>query len=101
MSLLPRPTVLLAFVLGAVVAVLALSGKTFTAPWDWRAESAPAKTGGERAASPRASSAAFRDRDCSDFATRREAQAFFKQAGPGDPHRLDRDHDGRACESLR
>ncbi len=101
MSLLPRSIVLLAVVLSAVVGALALSGKTFTPPWDWRAESAPAKAGGERAATPRASSAAFHDRDCSDFATRREAQAFFKQAGPGDPHRLDRDRDGRACESLR
>jgi hypothetical protein len=38
------------------------------------------------------------DRDCSDFRTRDEAQAFFRAAGPGDPHRLDRDGDGRACE---
>lgn len=40
------------------------------------------------------------DRDCSDFATQQEAQAFFNQAGPGDPHNLDADGDGRACESL-
>jgi len=38
------------------------------------------------------------DRDCSDFATQAEAQAFFIAAGPGDPHRLDRDGDGIACE---
>ena len=38
------------------------------------------------------------DRDCSDFATQAEAQAFFIAAGPGDPHRLDRDNDGIACE---
>ena len=42
----------------------------------------------------------FVDRDCSDFATQREAQAFFRRAGPGDPHRLDGDGDGRACETL-
>jgi micrococcal nuclease len=42
------------------------------------------------------------DRDCPDFATQVEAQAFFIAAGgPGrDPHRLDGDHDGIACEAL-
>ena len=42
----------------------------------------------------------FFDRDCADFATQAEAQAFFRSEGPGDPHGLDRDHDGRACEAL-
>jgi hypothetical protein len=43
------------------------------------------------------------DRDCSDFNTWRAAQRFYKQhGGPNrDPHRLDADHDGIACESLR
>jgi micrococcal nuclease len=40
------------------------------------------------------------DRDCSDFDTQPEAQRFFERAGPGDPHRLDGDGDGVACESL-
>lgn len=42
------------------------------------------------------------DRDCGDFATHAEAQAFFEsQGGPAsDPHRLDQDNDGIACESL-
>lgn len=42
------------------------------------------------------------DRDCAEFRTRAEAQAFFEtQGGPReDPHRLDQDGDGRACESL-
>ncbi|MGQ9483362.1 MBL fold metallo-hydrolase [Chloroflexus sp.] len=42
------------------------------------------------------------DRDCSDFATQAEAQAFFlANGGPArDPHRLDGDDDGIACESL-
>lgn len=41
------------------------------------------------------------DRDCSDFRTQAEAQAFMDAAGPGDPHRLDGyDKDGIACESL-
>jgi hypothetical protein len=42
------------------------------------------------------------DRNCSDFSTHREAQAFYEAAGgPGaDPHRLDQDRNGIACESL-
>lgn len=42
------------------------------------------------------------DRDCSDFATHDEAQRFFIAAGGPtiDPHRLDGDHDGIACETL-
>ena len=43
------------------------------------------------------------DKDCSDFKTWREAQKFYKRHGgpQRDPHRLDGDHDGIACESLR
>jgi hypothetical protein len=44
---------------------------------------------------------ALADRDCADFSSAREAQAFFDRAGPGDPHRLDDDGDGRACDRLR
>jgi hypothetical protein len=45
--------------------------------------------------------AAFRDRDCSDFATQAKAQHFFKKHHPNrDPHGLDADHDGIACEDL-
>jgi micrococcal nuclease len=42
------------------------------------------------------------DRDCGDFATHAEAQAFFEAAGgpASDPHRLDGDSDGIACETL-
>lgn len=42
------------------------------------------------------------DRDCKDFKTQKEAQEFFiSQGGPGsDPHKLDQDKDGAACESL-
>ena len=42
------------------------------------------------------------DRDCGDFSTHTEAQTFYEAAGgPGiDPHRLDGDGDGVACESL-
>lgn len=42
---------------------------------------------------------AFVDKDCGDFATQAAAQVFFLGAGPGDPHRLDAEGDGLACES--
>lgn len=41
------------------------------------------------------------DKDCNDFRSWAAAQRFYEQSGPGDPHRLDADHDGIACESLR
>lgn len=40
------------------------------------------------------------DRNCTDFDTQTEAQCFFLAAGPGDPHRLDQDGNGVACEAL-
>ena len=42
------------------------------------------------------------DRDCPDFETQEEAQVFYIAAGgpQSDPHRLDRDKDGVACEDL-
>ena len=42
------------------------------------------------------------DRDCSDFDTWAEAQAFYEAAGgpESDPHKLDSDDNGIACESL-
>jgi Excalibur calcium-binding domain len=48
-------------------------------------------------------SAAGADKDCSDFRTWKAAQRFYKNhGGPRrDPHRLDGDDDGIACESLR
>ena len=43
------------------------------------------------------------DRNCSDFDTWEDAQAFYLAAGGPDrnPHRLDADRDGTACEALR
>lgn len=43
------------------------------------------------------------DKDCSDFRSWRAAQNFYKKKGGPryDPHRLDADRDGIACESLR
>ena len=42
------------------------------------------------------------DKDCGDFDNRRQAQNFFLgHGGPqNDPHRLDSDGDGKACEDL-
>jgi hypothetical protein len=37
------------------------------------------------------------DVDCSDFSFSLEAQDYLL---PGDPHRLDADGDGQACDSL-
>lgn len=37
------------------------------------------------------------DYDCADFSTQAEAQGYLTA---GDPHRLDGDNDGRACEEL-
>jgi len=47
----------------------------------------------------RSDSGVFAD---SDFKTQKEAQAFYEAAGgpEKDPHRLDPDKDGVACESL-
>lgn len=39
------------------------------------------------------------DRDCGDFPSQAAAQNFFNNAGPGDPHGLDADNNGVACES--
>ena len=37
------------------------------------------------------------DKDCADFDTQAEAQRYLT---PGDPHGLDGDNDGRACDTL-
>jgi len=48
-----------------------------------------------------AQSALAADKDCSDFPHQRAAQKFFLKHNPkSDPHRLDADGDGIACESL-
>lgn len=44
-----------------------------------------------------AGTAAAVDYDCADFATQGEAQEYLE---PGDPHNLDGDNDGVACEDL-
>ncbi len=81
-------------------------------PWQWRrgvrARSSDRSPKADSEHSPDAGVAELRfdpfgpDRDCSDFRTHAEAQAFFEAAGgpERDPHRLDSDGDGIACESL-
>ncbi len=50
---------------------------------------------------PTATTQPSTDVACSDFDTQSEAQTFFEQNNPEeDPHRLDADSDGQACESL-
>ena len=64
-------------------------------PWDWRNGSAVVE------AEPTSNLPACVNSDCncSDFRTQAEAQRVLN-AYSGDPHRLDRDRDGVACESL-
>ena len=41
------------------------------------------------------------DKDCSDFGTQEEAQTFYELHDPArDPHGLDPDRDGTACEGA-
>lgn len=41
------------------------------------------------------------DKDCADFKNQKKAQKFFKKHNPKkDPHYLDADNDGVACEEL-
>ena len=63
-------------------------------PWDWRR----GVRGGQQETSSGSKQAG--DKDCSDFRTQAAAQRFFDSQGPGDPHRLDGDGDGEACEGL-
>lgn len=51
--------------------------------------------------SPRSNNFGGGDKDCSDFDTWLDAQIFFERNGAHDPHRLDADNDGIACEHLR
>ena len=69
-------------------------------------QSLPGAPGDDFASSPPAAQAppddGFVDRNCSDFDTWQEAQnLFLAEGGPEeDPHRLDGNNDGIACESL-
>jgi endonuclease YncB( thermonuclease family) len=54
-------------------------------PWEWRDRS----------------SGEVEDKDCSDFSSHAAAQSFFERHQPGDPHNLDGDGNGVACEGLQ
>ncbi len=79
-------------------------------PWNWRRGARSSESDGDAndEAAMQLDEVELRydpygpDRDCSDFRTQAEAQAFFEAAGGPrkDPHRLDADSDGVACESL-
>ncbi|TVQ12335.1 MAG: micrococcal nuclease-like nuclease [Leptolyngbya sp. DLM2.Bin27] len=79
-----------------------------TMPWDFRrggSSSAPATPPPAATPVPAVDPSSFpacvaTDCNCSDFATWEQAQAVL-DAFPGDPHRLDGDNDGIACERLR
>jgi len=73
-------------------------------PWDWRDGERQSASSSSQNSPP--SSLPYDpdgpDRDCGDFRSQRQAQRFFEAAGgpTRDPHRLDGDDDGVACESL-
>lgn len=53
---------------------------------------------------PTSSTASHEDKNCSDFTTHAEAQAYFESMGGSSSNNvdgLDRDRDGLACESLK
>ena len=75
-------------------------------PWDWRRgvrgnqpTNITKPTGKTTADNVNLPVCVDNDCDCSNFSTQAQAQRIL-QAYPGDPHRLDRDDDGVACESL-
>lgn len=77
-------------------------------PWEFRrgetATQPPLPSSPSEPAAPTSSPATLpmciqADCDCGNFATQADAQAVL-EAFPGDPHRLDGDSDGIACESL-
>jgi len=71
-----------------------------TPPWDWRNGERDSASSRKDRFSRSTSSSRQGDQNCSDFDTQREAQDFFERHQPGDPHRLDGDNDGVACENL-
>lgn len=88
----------------ALVGVGGIAGAALT-PSDTNTPSQNPSTTSVESSASRSNSQSSRtapvgDRDCADFATHDEAQTFFVKAGVGDPHNLDRDSDGVACETL-
>ena len=73
-----------------------------TNPTPVPATATPAPTPTLSPPTPTPTEAAFVDKNCGDFSTWQEAQSFFEsEGGPGsDPHGLDGNNDGIACQSL-
>jgi len=59
-------------------------------PWEYRHGGSSSHSQGSN----------IEDKDCSDFDTQADAQRFFEKHQPGDPHNLDGNGDGVACEGL-
>ena len=75
---------------------------TNTATGEYHCHTKVAKTEAKTMARTEARTTSFVDKNCSDFTTQKAAQEFYISAGgPNkDPHRLDSDKDGKACEDL-
>lgn len=67
-------------------------------PWDFR-RGVTTQTPNNQTSEEPSFTCLQSDCDCSDFATQAEAQAVL-DSSPGDPHFLDGDNDGVACEAL-
>jgi hypothetical protein len=89
------------FALGAAAVLLMPDSATPTADHTTR-QALSHETWSDAPDIPRAARLAhgIADRDCADFDSQAEAQSFLSASGPGDPHRLDGDDDGVACERL-
>jgi hypothetical protein len=83
-----------------IVFVFAVSAAVAPRPHE-RSTAAPSAVSFADASSEPETRARGPDLDCRDFASHAEAQAFFEDNDPAeDPHRLDGDGDGYACEDL-
>ncbi len=70
-----------------------------TLPWDFRQGGRSNPKPIARSSTSSQPTSVKANYNCSDFETQAEAQKVLN-ASPGDPHQLDRDKDGAACESL-
>ena len=68
-------------------------------PWDYRRGERVSSSNPSNSDSSNLPACVDSDCDCFDFSSQQEAQQVL-EAFPGDPHRLDGDSDGIACESL-
>lgn len=103
--------ILLVFVLVVPVFASAHSGRTNaegchnnrkTGDYHCHGKKTVAKQETKTSAKISARTVAKADYNCTDFSTYEEAQSFYERNGGPliDPHNLDRDKDGIACESL-